>query len=51
MEAEARGDGSRQRYEQIGEQQMEIIDWVRQGKNPDEAIKAVKSNKGAAGID
>jgi len=30
---------------------MEIIDWILQDKNLDEAIKAVKRNKGAAGID
>ena len=30
---------------------MELIEWILQDKNIDEAIKAVKRNKGAAGID
>lgn len=30
---------------------MELIEWILQDKNTDEAIKAVKRNKGAAGVD
>ena len=30
---------------------MELIEWILQDKNIDEAIRAVKQNKGAAGID
>ena len=30
---------------------MELIEWILQDRNIDEAIKAVKLNKGAAGID
>lgn len=30
---------------------MEVIEWILQDQNIDEAIKAVKRNKGAAGID
>lgn len=30
---------------------MELIDWILQDRNIDEAIKAVKRNKGAAGVD
>ena len=30
---------------------MELIEWILQDSNIDEAIKAVKRNKGAAGID
>ena len=30
---------------------MELIEWILQDRNIDEAIKAVKRNKGAAGID
>lgn len=30
---------------------MELIEWILQDKNIDEAIKAVKRNKGAAGVD
>ena len=50
-EAEDRGDGLRQLYEQTEEQQVELIECILQDKNIDEAIKAVKRNKGAAGID
>ena len=51
VEAEGRGDDRRQLYEQTEEQQVELIEWILQDKNIDEAIKAVKRNKGAAGID
>ena len=30
---------------------MELIEWILQDRNIDEAIKAVKRNKGAAGVD
>ena len=30
---------------------MELIEWILQDRNIDEAVKAVKRNKGAAGID
>lgn len=50
-EAEGRGDDFRQLYEQTEEQQVELIEWILQDRNIDEAIKAVKRNKGAAGVD
>ena len=37
-EAESRGDGLRQLYEQTEEQQVELIEWILQDKNIDEAI-------------
>lgn len=49
--AEGRGDGFRQLYRQKEEQQMELIEWILQDRNIDEAVKAVKRNKGAAGVD
>ena len=30
---------------------MELIEWILQDRNIDEAIKNVKRNKGAAGVD
>ena len=30
---------------------MELIEWIVQDRNIDEAVKAVKQNKGAAGVD
>ena len=51
VEAEDRGDGLRQLYEQTEEQQVELIEWILQDRNIDEAVKAVKRNKGAAGVD
>ena len=51
VEAESRGDDFRQLYEQKEEQQVELIEWILQDRNIDEAIKAVKRNKGAAGVD
>lgn len=51
VEAEGRGDDFRQLYEQTEEQQVELIEWILQDRNIDEAIKAVKRNKGAAGVD
>lgn len=50
-EAEGRGDGQRQLYEQTEEQQVELIEWILQDENIDKAIEAVKRNKGAAGVD
>ena len=50
-EAKGRGDDFRQLYEQKEEQQVELIEWILQDRNIDEAIKAVKRNKGAAGVD
>ena len=50
-EAKGRGDDFRQLYEQKEEQQVELIEWILQDKNIDEAIKAIKRNKGAAGVD
>ena len=50
-EAEGRRDDFRQLYEQTEEQQVELIEWILQDKNIDEAIRAVKRNKGAAGVD
>ena len=49
MEVEGRGDDFRQLYERKEEQQVELIEWIIQDRNIDEAIKAVKRNKGAAG--
>ena len=49
--AEGRGDGFRQLYRQKEAQQMELIEWILQDRNIDEAVKAVKRNKGAAGVD
>ena len=51
MEVEGRGDDFRQLYERKEEQQVELIEWIIQDRNIDEAIKAVKRNKGAAGVD
>ena len=41
----------RQLYEQKEEQQVELIEWILQDKNIDAAVKAVRRNKGAAGVD
>jgi len=49
--AEGSGDDFRQLYEQKEEQQVELIEWILQDRNIDEAIKAVRRNKGAAGVD
>ena len=50
-EAEGKRDDFRQLYERTEEQQVELIEWILQDRNIDEAIKAVKRNKGAAGVD
>ena len=49
--AEGRGDGFRQLYRRKEEQQVELIEWILQDRNIDEAVKAVRRNKGAAGVD
>lgn len=51
MEAEGRWESFRQLYEQKEEQQVELIEWILAEENMAAAIKAVKENKGAAGID
>ncbi|WP_289423411.1 hypothetical protein [Faecalibaculum rodentium] len=38
-------------YERREEQPMELIEWILADKNLDEAIRNVKRNKGAAGVD
>ena len=38
-------------YERREEQPMELIEWILADKNLDEAIRSVKRNKGAAGVD
>lgn len=50
-EAEDRGDDSRQFYKQKEEQQMELIEWTLQEEHVDRAIKSVKKNNGAPGVD
>ena len=49
--AKGRGDEFPILYEQKEEQQVELIEWILQDKNIDKAIKSVKDNKGAPGID
>lgn len=51
VEAESRGDDFRQLYERKEEQQVEVIEWILQEENLNEAIKTVKQNKGTSGID
>ena len=46
-----REDNSRQLYKQKEEQQVELIEWILDERNMQAAIKAVKKNKGAAGVD
>ena len=50
-EAESRREDSGQLYKQKEEQQVELIDRILSDENIKMAIKAVKQNKGAAGID
>ena len=50
-EAEGRRADSGQLYKQKEEQQVELIEWILSDENIKMAIKAVKQNKGAAGID
>jgi hypothetical protein len=52
VEAEGRRGDFRRLYKQKEEQQvMELIEWILKDENLKAAIKAVKGNKGAAGID
>lgn len=51
MEVERQGDGSEQLYKQREEQQVELIEWILEEENFKQAIKRVKCNHGAAGID
>ena len=49
--AEGRGDGFRRLLYRQKEEQHDVIEWILQDRNIDEAVKAVKRNKGAAGVD
>ena len=51
VEAESRREDFRRLYKQKEEQQVEPIEWILREENLKAAIKAVKQNKGAAGID
>ena len=51
MEAEGRREGSGQLCKQKDEQQVELIDRILSDENLKLAIRAVKHNKGAAGVD
>lgn len=51
VEAKGRGGDSKTLYEQKEEQQVELIDRILSEENLKKAIKAVKQNKGAPGID
>ena len=51
MEVKGRREDFRQLYEQKEEQQVELIDRILSEENIEAAIHAVKSNRGAAGID
>ena len=52
MEVKDRGEDFRKLYKQKEERQvMELIEWILKDENLEAAIKAVKGNKGAAGID
>ena len=51
VEAEGRREDFMQLYKQKEEQQVELIDRILSDGNIEAAIQAVKSNKGAAGID
>ena len=50
-EAKGRGDDFLNLYKQKEKQQTELIEWILQDENIDKAIKSVKKNKGAYGID
>lgn len=50
-EAKGRGDDFQHLYKQREKQQMELIEWILQDENINKAIKSVKKNKGAYGID
>ena len=51
MEVKGRREDSGQLYKQKEEQQVELIDRILSDGNIEAAIHAVKSNRGAAGID
>jgi len=51
VEAEGRRGDFRQLYKQKETQQVELIDRILSDGNIEAAIHAVKSNRGAAGID
>ena len=51
VEAEGRREDFRELYEQKEEQQVELIEWILKDENLKAAIKAVRQNHGAAGID
>ena len=51
MEAEGRRDSFQMLYKQKEEQQVELIEWILSERNLKAAIRSVKGNKGAAGID
>ena len=52
MGVERRRGDFRKLYKQKEEQQaMELIEWILREENLEAAIKAVKGNRGAAGID
>ena len=51
MERKGREEGFGHLYKQKEEQQVELIEWILAEQNMLTAIKAVKQNKGAAGID
>ena len=51
MEAEGRREDSGHLYKQKETQQVELIDRILSDRNIEAAIHAVKSNRGAAGID
>ena len=51
VEAEGRREGLRMLYKQKEEQQVDLIEWILRDENLKAAIRSVKRNKGAAGID
>lgn len=51
VEAKGRREDFRELYEQKEEQQVELNEWILKDENLRAAIKAVKQNHGAAGID
>ena len=51
MEAEGRRDSFQRLYKQKEEQQVELIEWILSERNLKAAIRSVKGNKGAAGVD
>lgn len=51
MEVEGQWKVFRMVYKRREEQQVELIEWILDDKNFKEAIKAVRKNKGAPGID